>query len=108
MSAVTDPIDAAIESAESLISSLLSRDHGVVQVDGGASESSSTEFTDDLLRSKFQDPEQSLFSPSLDHSLITEGSAPHFPALLTATSQATVPENLFLVSPKESLHALGS
>ncbi len=94
----TDPIDAAIESAESLIASLLTKDRAVSVIDGG---------DEDQLH---PDPEQSLFSPSSGQqsSLVTEGSAPLYPTPLTATSQATVPEYFDLVSPKESLHALGS
>lgn len=91
-----DPIDAAIESAESLIASLLVRERSssLQQADGGLPNG--------------QDPEGSLFSPIVDQSLVTEGSASLWPTTLTASSQATVPEHYSFISPKESLHALGS
>ena len=105
-----DPVETALESAESLITSLLTRDRTLqVDVDGGEAGPNTIGDSEVLKLQSAQDPEESLFSPSLavNQSLVSEGSAPFFPNTLTATSQANIPEYFDLVSPKESLHALG-
>ena len=102
-----DPIDAAIESAESLINSFLGRDRriSVQQVDCGVEMPHRTRLEDVCSK---QDPEASLFSPQeIDQSLVTEGVASFWPTTLSASSQAAFPEFFGIFSPKESLHALG-
>ena len=99
-------IDAAIESAESLINSFLVRDRriSVQQVDSGVE----TPHRNRLDSKEGQDPEASLFSPQeVDQSLVTEGVASFWSSALSASSQAAFPELFDIVSPKESLHALG-
>ena len=115
--ATVDSIDAAIESAESLIASLLVRERSVSLSEGGVVvPNGSCQPGDDMLDSASehqkqcatQDPEASLFSPVIvDQSLVTEGTASLWPTTVTASSQATLPEYFGLISPKESLHALG-
>jgi hypothetical protein len=106
-----DPIDAAIESAESLIASLLVRERSFSQGEGGLvlPNGSCHQSGDEMLDSECvsQDPEASLFSPLVDQSLATEGTASLWPNTVTASSQAVVPKYFGLISPKESLHALG-
>lgn len=113
-----DSIDAAIESAESLIASLLVRERSVSQSESGIvmPNGSCQPEGDEMLdsdsernqRCASQDPEASLFSPVIvDQSLVTEGTASLWPTTVTASSQATLPEYFGLISPKESLHALG-
>ncbi len=111
----TDPIDAAIESAESLIASLLVKDHSSTSLVDGADGGEKLQINGEgdekqsPLESKFifQNPEQSLFSPLSDQSLVSEGVASQWLTTLTASSQATYPELDGVVSPKESLHAIG-
>lgn len=107
-----DPIDAAIESAESLIASFLVREKAGHQADGAAEETDTltgNEVSQESDRKKdtgyVQDPEQSLFIPP-DQSLVTEGIAYLWPNHRTASSQATFPE-LGNLSPRQSLDALG-
>lgn len=111
-----DPIDAAIQSAESLIASLLVRERSVqLEADSGVVlPNGSYRSNEEMLDSgsephpTHQDPEASLFSPLVDQSLVTEGTASLWHTTLTASSQVTVPDYFSLMSPKESLHALGN
>lgn len=108
-----DPINAAIESAESLIASLLVRERSFSQGDGGVELRNGTyqpkdeEMLDSGPECVSQDPEASLFSSLVNQSLITEGTASLWPTSISASSQAAIPEYFGLISPKESLHALG-
>lgn len=105
-----DSIDAAIESAESLISSLLVRERSFSQGDSWVELRNGTYQPKDVDSGSecvSQDPEASLFSPLVNQSLVTEGTASLWPTTVSASSQAAVPEYFGLISPKESLHALG-
>lgn len=103
-----DPIDAAIESAESLIASFLVREKSGRLAE---EETDKPPGRHDLVHEPnglhAQDPELSLFLPPSDLSLVTEGAASLWPSNRTASSQAILPELEGNLSPKESLHALG-
>ena len=107
-----DPIDAAIESAESLIASFILREkserlpEGVEEPDKPTGNDLSHEsYWKEKNTGCVNDPEQSLFLLS-DQSLMTEGAASLWPNYRTASSQAIFSE-LGNLSPRQSLHAIG-
>ena len=106
-----DPIDIAIQSAESLIASFLVREKsGPVEDSPDSADkldgNDLAQESDGKKPGYVQDPEMSLFLPSPDQSLRTEGEAFLWLNNKTASSQATFPE-LGDLSPRQSLHALG-
>ena len=95
-----DPIERAIESAESLLA-FRAREKSARSEDNDGSGLRS-------LGSPVQDPEQSLFLSPADQSLVSEGAAFQWPSNKTASSEAILPPQLDdKFSPKQSLHALG-
>lgn len=106
---MADSIDAAIESAESLIASLLTRERSTHQSENEELLNGHLEGNEaEVLGSATQDPEQSLFSPRVDQSLVAAGVASFWPTSCTASSQAVYPVLDGYPSPRESLHALGN
>lgn len=92
-----DSIDAAIESAESLIAGFLARERAR-EVNPGDAPSQDVD-----LDTPTQDPEQSLVS----QSLVTVGTASIHPTAPSAASQVALPPE-YLLSPTDSLQALGN